>query len=98
MNKAYSSIALLLLAAASLSAQDWRAQLKSDAVVIRSGKMIYDEVGLYKIKVAGYEPAQVQVKRRQRRSGTNEWPGFKVSRLQSFKVHIVIETLKRLKL
>src|SRR5437763_81425 len=62
MNKAYSSIALLLLAAASLSAQDWRAQLKSDAVVIRSGKMIYDEVGLYKIKVAGYEPAQVQVK------------------------------------
>jgi hypothetical protein len=62
MTKAYFSIVLLFLAATSVSAQEWRAQLKSDAVVIRSGKMIYDEVGLYKIKVAGYEPAQVQVK------------------------------------
>ena len=62
MTKAYSSVVLLLLAATSVRAQDWRAQLKSDAVVIRSGKMLYDEVGMYKIKVAGYEPAQVQVK------------------------------------
>ena len=62
MRKAVPYIALLLFAATPLRAQDWRAQLKSDDVVIRGGKMIYDEVGLYKIKVAGYEPAQVQVK------------------------------------
>ena len=62
MTKAFQGIILVLLAATSVSAQDWRAQLKAEAVVIRSGKMLYDEVGLYKIKVAGYEPAQVQVK------------------------------------
>jgi hypothetical protein len=63
MTKTFAGIVLLVLAAATLgSAQDWRAQLKADAVVIRGGKMIYDEVGLYKLKVAGYEPAQVQVK------------------------------------
>ena len=62
MTKAFSGIMLLVLAATPGSAQDWRAQLKADAVVIRGAKMIYDEVGLYKIKVAGYEPAQVQVK------------------------------------
>ena len=62
MTKTFPGIMLLVLAASPTSAQDWRAQLKSDAVVIRGGKMIYDEVGLYKIKVAGYEPAQVQVK------------------------------------
>lgn len=62
MTKAFAGMMLLVLAATSVSAQDWRAQLKSDVVVIRGGKMIYDEVGLYKIKVAGYDPAQVQVK------------------------------------
>ena len=62
MTKTFAGIMLLVLAATPMSAQDWRAQLKADAVVIRGGKMIYDEVGLYKIKVAGYEPAQVQVK------------------------------------
>ena len=62
MTKALPGIILLLLAATLVSAQDWRTQLKADAVVIRGGKMIYDEVGLYKIKVTGYEPAQVQVK------------------------------------
>src|SRR2546425_13303429 len=62
MTKAFSGIMLLVLAATPGSAQDWRAQLKADAVVIRGGKMINDEVGLYKINVAGYEPAQVQVK------------------------------------
>ena len=63
MTKAFGrSIMLLVLAATPSSAQDWRAQLKADAVVIRGGKMIYDEVGLYKVKVTGYEPAQVQVK------------------------------------
>src|SRR3989442_9126378 len=62
MSKAFPGIMLLVLAASSVSAQDWRAQLKADAVVIRAGKMIYDEVGLYKIKVTGFEPAQVQVK------------------------------------
>jgi hypothetical protein len=62
MTKAFPGIMLLFLVATSVSAQDWRAQLKADAVVLRGGKMIYDEVGLYKIKVAGYDPAQVQVK------------------------------------
>lgn len=62
MTKTFAGIILVVLAATPMSAQDWRAQLKADAVVIRSGKMIYDEVGLYKIKVTGYEPAQVQVK------------------------------------
>ena len=62
MTKAILGIMLLVLAATRVNAQDWRAQLKADAVVIRGGKMIYDEVGLYKLKVAGYEPAQVQVK------------------------------------
>src|SRR5712692_2519183 len=62
MTKAFAGMMLLVLAATSVSAQDWRAQLKSDVVAIRGAKMIYDEVGLYKIKVAGYDPAQVQVK------------------------------------
>ena len=62
MTKTFAGIMVLVLAATPGSAQDWRAQLKADAVVIRGGKMIYDEVGLYKLKVAGYEPAQVQVK------------------------------------
>ncbi|PYP23156.1 MAG: hypothetical protein DMD53_00310 [Gemmatimonadetes bacterium] len=62
MTKAFPGIVLLVLAASPASTQDWRAQLKADAVVIRGAKMIYDEVGLYKLNVAGYEPAQVQVK------------------------------------
>ena len=62
MIKAFPGIMLLVVAATPGSAQDWRAQLKADAVVIRAGKMIYDEVGLYKLNVPGYEPAQVQVK------------------------------------
>src|SRR5438034_1984121 len=53
---------MLLVDVAPVRAQDWRAQLKADAVVVRGGKMVYDEVGLYKVKVTGYEPAQVQVK------------------------------------
>jgi hypothetical protein len=62
MTKAFACTMLVVLGVTPVSAQDWRAQLKADAVVIRGGKMIYDEVGLYKLKVAGYEPAQVQVK------------------------------------
>src|SRR2546422_4922354 len=62
MTKTFAGIMVLVLAATPGSAQDWRAQLKADAVVIRGGKMIYDEVGLYKLKVEGYEPSQVQVK------------------------------------
>ncbi|PYP35518.1 MAG: hypothetical protein DMD34_06125 [Gemmatimonadetes bacterium] len=53
---------MLLVDVAPVSAQDWRAQLKADAVVVRGGKMVYDEVGVYKINVTGYAPAQVQVK------------------------------------
>lgn len=52
----------LLIAAPGLDAQDWREQLARDAVAIKDGKMVYEEVGLIKIKVAGYEPAQFQVK------------------------------------
>lgn len=44
------------------SAQEWRNELKSDVVVVRAGKMIIEEVGLYKLGVAGYQPSQVQVK------------------------------------
>ena len=62
MTKAFPNILLVLLAATPVSGQDWRGQLKSDAVIIRSGKMLYDEVGLYRINVTGYAPAQVQVK------------------------------------
>jgi hypothetical protein len=62
MTKTIAGIVLLVLAATPSSAQDWRTQLKADAVAIRGGKMIYDEVGLYKLNVAGYQPAQVQVK------------------------------------
>ena len=62
MTKLFLRIAVLLLAAAPVSGQDWRAQLKADAVVMRGGKMLYEEVGLYRIKVPGYAPAQVQVK------------------------------------
>jgi hypothetical protein len=61
MTKTCAAI-MLLVAATPVSAQDWRAQLKADAVVIRGGKMIHDEVGLYKLNVPGYEPVQVQVK------------------------------------
>ncbi len=61
MSKTLAGIMLLVLAA-PVNAQDWKAQLKAEAVVIRGAKMIYDEVGLYKLNVAGYAPAQVQVK------------------------------------
>ncbi len=61
MSKTFAAIMLLVLTS-PVYAQDWKAQLKADEVLIRGGKMFYDEVGLYKLKVAGYEPAQVQVK------------------------------------
>src|SRR2546428_12644875 len=62
MTNAFPGMVLLFLAATPAIGQDWRAQLKADAVVIRGAKMIYDEVGLYKLNVAGDEPGQVQVK------------------------------------
>jgi len=62
MTKAFWGIVLLCLVATPVRAQEWRAQLKADAVVIRGGKMIYNEVGLYKIKVPGYDSTQVQVR------------------------------------
>jgi len=43
-------------------AQDWRADLRRDAVTVDSAKMAYNEVGLYKIQVPGYQNAQIQVK------------------------------------
>jgi hypothetical protein len=66
MSKVLAAIMLLAVVAtpgtAQGTAQDWRTQLKSDFVVIRGGKMSYDKVGLYKLNVPGYQPAQVQVK------------------------------------
>jgi hypothetical protein len=62
MSTPFLRIVLLSLTAAPVSSQDWRPQLKADAVVISGGKMLYDQVGLYRIKVPGYAPAQVQVK------------------------------------
>ena len=62
MTKAFAAIMLVGVAATQGPVQDWRAQLKAEAVVIRGGKMVFDRVGLYKLSVAGYEPAQVQVK------------------------------------
>jgi len=55
-------VGLLAVLASSVRSQDWRAQLSADAVMVSGGKMLYDEVGLYRIQVSGYQDAQVQVK------------------------------------
>lgn len=52
----------LLLTASGMSAQDWREQLIRDVVTIKDGNMIYEETGLVKIEIAGYEPARFQVR------------------------------------
>ena len=52
----------LLLIAPGLHAQDWREQLGRDAVAIKDGKMVYEQTGLVKIGIAGYEPARFQVR------------------------------------
>ena len=62
MTKAVHAVALLLVVAIPASAQDWRLQLKADLVTINRGKMASNDVGLYKIEVPGYQPAQFQVK------------------------------------
>ncbi len=62
MSKTLRLIALFSLLGPSARAQEWRQQLKSDVVTLRAGKMVYDEVGLFKLDVPGFQPAQVQVK------------------------------------
>lgn len=52
----------LLLIAPGLYAQDWREQLSREAVTIKDGKMVYEQTGLAKLEIAGYEPARFQVR------------------------------------
>ena len=52
----------LLLTASGMRAQDWREQLGRDAVTIKDGRMVYEQAGLVKIEIAGYEPARFQVR------------------------------------
>jgi len=54
-------VALLVLSPLA-HAQEWRDQLKADVVKIHESKMLCDEVGLYKVQLEGYPPAQMQVK------------------------------------
>ena len=46
----------------SLQAQDWRARLGKDLVEIRDSTMVYNEIGLLKFSLPGYQTAQYQVK------------------------------------
>lgn len=62
MTKTWEVLAFLLVAALPARAQDWRQQLKADLVTIANGKMTYNDVGLYKVEVPGYQPAQFQVR------------------------------------
>lgn len=43
-------------------AQDWRQELQQDLVMVDSGKMLMEDVGLLKITIEGYEPKQFQVR------------------------------------
>jgi hypothetical protein len=62
MTKRFWLIILFPLLGQSVGAQEWRQQLKSDVVTLRAGKMVYEEVGLFKLNVPGFQPAQFQVK------------------------------------
>ena len=62
MTKTLSLLTLSILLWTPVRAQEWRDQLKSDVVTLSGGKMLYDEVGLFKLNVPGFQPAQVQVK------------------------------------
>ncbi|MCR4409140.1 MAG: hypothetical protein QHH43_00535 [Candidatus Saccharicenans sp.] len=62
MKLCFAGIALLLLIAIRLPAQEWRDLLVRDAVAIKGGKMVYEEVGLVKIEVPDHESAQFQLK------------------------------------
>jgi len=60
--RALGLIACLCLLGSSTTQGSWREQLKADLVTVSRGKMILNDVGLYKIDVPGHEAAQVQVK------------------------------------
>lgn len=62
MMRAVTLVGVLIALPIIAQAQDWRAQLGADVVTIRAGKMVSDEVGLWKIQVSGYQASQVQVK------------------------------------
>jgi hypothetical protein len=59
MTRTCDVLAFLLVAAMPARAQDWHQQLKADLVTIANGKMTYNDVGLYKLDVPGYQPAQI---------------------------------------
>jgi hypothetical protein len=51
----------VLIAAAPLAAQDWRAELSEELVTIQGGKMVIEDQALFKMNLTGYEPWQMQV-------------------------------------
>jgi hypothetical protein len=44
------------------SAQDWGNMLSENLVTIESGKMVFEEFGLVKLQLPGYEQSRFQVK------------------------------------
>lgn len=57
---------ILALVAASpvtgLAQNDWQTQLRANLVAIRGTKMIYEEFGIYKLTIPGYESTDYQTK------------------------------------
>lgn len=61
--RAFLLAVFVCVSAAPASAQsDWKAELKADLVKVADGKMVTEEFSLLKMRVPGYEPADVQVK------------------------------------
>ncbi len=52
----------LALTGQALGQTDWREDLKSDLVAERDGKLVLEEYVIYRLRVSGYEPSDVQVK------------------------------------
>lgn len=84
------ALAFFFLLAIGLSAQEWRDILVRDAVAIKGGKMVYEEVALVKIEIPDYEPAQFQLKLKSEAPATGV-----ISRdnFVAFTAHIFITTL-----
>ena len=62
MSRILMVLTAVLVVAAPVAAQDWKAKLQEDLVRVSGGKMIYEEFGILKIAVPGYEAGQWQVK------------------------------------